>query len=382
MLLAGGICAMRTESQGLVMTETQSAAVHALLSPLLRALELLAFIARHLHPPDISNLMASIGAPEEALRSATAGQPAWPETLSGIAGALEAASAAALQAFGGLRAALGDGGGDMRATYRALRLLPQGLEALYPLAGILPPVNQFFLDPSLRSDRALQQLLLRAPIRDTTGVMHVGGDERGGFWLYVPEHYTPDRPWPLVAALHGGSGTGRQFLWSWLRDARSRGAILAAPTSAQTTWALLGPDPDTPNLLGMLDFIRARWNVDPMRLLLTGMSDGGTFAYVSGLAAHSPFTHLAPVSAAFHPLLAQMADPERLRGLPIHIIHGALDWMFPVELAHQAQHALASAGAAVTLREVDDLSHAYPRELNGAILSWLAATATPAPSTP
>ncbi len=119
-----------------------------------------------------------------------------------------------------------------------------------------------------------------------------------------------------------------------------------------------------------------------MRLLLTGMSDGGTFAYVSGLAARSPFTHLAPVSAAFHPLLAPMADPERLRGLPIHIIHGALDWMFPVELAHQAQHALASAGAAVTLREVDDLSHAYPRELNGAILSWLAATATPAPSTP
>ena len=382
MLLAAGICTMRTESPGLVMTETQSAAVQALLSPLLRALELLAFIARHLHPPDISNLMASIGAPEEALKSATTGQPAWPETLSGLAGALEAASAAALQAFAGLRAALGDGGGDLRATHRALRLLPKGLEALYPLAGILPPVNQFFLDPSLRSDQALQQRLLRAPIRDTTGVMHVGGGERGGFWLYVPEHYTPDRPWPLVAALHGGSGSGRQFLWSWLRDARSRGAILAAPTSAQTTWALGGPDPDTPNLLGMLDFIRASWNVDPMRLLLTGMSDGGTFAYVSGLAAHSPFTHLAPVSAAFHPLLAQMADPERLRGLPIHIIHGALDWMFPVELARQAQHALASAGAAVTLREVDDLSHAYPRELNGVILSWLAATATPAPSTP
>src|SRR6185437_7900644 len=225
--------------------ETQSAAVHALLSPLLRAFEMLAFIARHLHPPDIGNLMASIGAPEAAGRTATARQPAWPETLSSIAGALEAASAAALQAFAGLRAALGDGG-DMRATYRALRLLPKGLEALYPLASILPPVNQFFLDPSLRSDQALQRLLLQAPVRDTTGVLHVGDDERGGFWLYVPEHYTPDRPWPLVAA----------------------------PTSAQTTWALLGPDPDTPNLVGMLDFIRARWNVDPTRLLLTGMSDG------------------------------------------------------------------------------------------------------------
>ena len=54
---------------------------------------------------------------------------------------------------------------------------------------------------------------------------------RGGFSLYVPEYYTPDRAWPLVMALHGGSGNGRGFLWSWLRDARSLGAILVAPTA-------------------------------------------------------------------------------------------------------------------------------------------------------
>ena len=130
-----------------------------------------------------------------------------------------------------------------------------------------------------------------------------GDGERGGFWLYVPEHYSPDRAWPLVMALHGGSGTGRQFLWSWLRDARSRGAILVAPTSVQGTWALTGTDVDTPNLVRILDFVRSEWTVDPARLLLTGMSDGGTFTYVSGLEAGSPFTHLAPVSAAFHPLL-------------------------------------------------------------------------------
>ena len=184
----------------------------------------------------------------------------------------------------------------------------------------------------------------------------------------------PDRAWPLVMALHGGSGTGRTFLWSWLRDARSRGAILAAPTSVEGTWALMGPDADTPNIARILQFIRSRWNVDAARLLLTGMSDGGTFTYVSGLEAGSPFTHLAPVSAAFHPMLAQMADADRTRGLPIHITHGALDWMFPIELARQAHVALSRAGALVTYREVDDLSHCYPRELNATLLSWLEAT--------
>ncbi len=106
------------------------------------------------------------------------------------------------------------------------------------------------------------------------------------------------------------------------------------------------------------------------------MSDGGTFTYVSGLEAGSTFTHLAPVSAAFHPMLAQMADARRARGLPIHIIHGALDWMFPVELARQAHRSFAKAGANVTYREIEDLSHTYPREINAPVLEWLRDTAT------
>jgi phospholipase/carboxylesterase len=172
-------------------------------------------------------------------------------------------------------------------------------------------------------------------------------------------------------ALHGGSGNGRGFLWSWLRDTRSHGAILVAPTAVGNTWALLGDDIDTPNLFRILDSVRSRWNVDGQKMLLTGMSDGGTFCYVSGLESASPFTHLAPVSATFHPLMAEMADADRLRGLPIHLVHGRLDWMFPVQVARQTHRLLSAAGADVTYREIDDLSHTYPREMNAPILAWL-----------
>jgi phospholipase/carboxylesterase len=347
----------------------------ALLTPLLRALEMLKFIARHLHPPDFEELMGSIGAPDEELKSAKRKQARGPGRPSEISSALDRATDAALESFSGLREALKEEG-DIRRVYRALRLLPKSLEEIYPLAGVLPPVNRFFLDPALRSEEALQQPFLGAPGRDNTGVMQFGERERGGFWLYVPENYSSERAWPLVMALHGGSGTGRLFLWSWLRDARSRGAILVAPTSVGSTWALMGADADCPNLGRILESICARWNVDPARVLLTGMSDGGTFSYVCGLESGSPFTHLAPVSAAFHPLLAQMADADRTRGLPIHIIHGSLDWMFPVELARQAHRALSKAGAAVTYREVADLSHTYPRELNRTLLEWMDATPT------
>src|SRR5205085_9040839 len=193
----------------------------------------------------------------------------------------------------------------------------------------------------------------------------------GGYSMFVPEYYMPDRRWPLVMALHGGSGNGRGFLWSWLREARSLGAILIAPTATGPTWALMGDDTDSPNLCRILEETRTRWNVDPARMLMTGMSDGGTFCYVSGLDAASPFTHLAPVSATFHPLMAEMADAQRLQGLPIHIVHGKLDWMFPVQVARQTQQALSAAGANVTYRELDDLSHTYPREMNAAMLGWM-----------
>ena len=218
---------------------------------------------------------------------------------------------------------------------------------------------------------------LAEPAKENTGIIHDHNEpgSRGGFSLYVPEYYTPDRAWPLVMALHGGSGNGRGFLWSWLRDARSFGAILVAPTAtggaSKTTWALMGEDTDTPNLARILDLVRARWNVDPTKMLLTGMSDGGTFCYVSGLESASPFTHLAPVASTFHPLMAEMADAERLRGLPVYLVHGRLDWMFPVQVARQTHELLSAAGADVTYREIDDLSHCYPREINAEILNWL-----------
>ena len=353
------------------MSEAVVDDIVAVLPPLLQSLEALSFVARHLNPPDFDRVMQAAGMPDQALQSVRERITGWPEEFSGIRIPLETASDAALAAFGGLRM-VRSGHGDIGAVFKALRYAPRAQEALYPLAAKLPPVSNFFVEPALREDAALLARLA-APASDNSGIIHDHNEpgSRGGYSLYVPEYYTPDREWPLVMALHGGSGNGRNFLWSWLRDARSFGAILVAPTATGSTWALMGDDTDTPNLVRILDSVRARWNIDSKKMLMTGMSDGGTFCYVSGLDGASPFTHLAPVSATFHPLMAEIADADRLRGLPIHIVHGRLDWMFPVQVARQTQQALSAAGAEVAYRELDDLSHTYPREMNAAILQWL-----------
>ena len=120
-----------------------------------------------------------------------------------------------------------------------------------------------------------------------------------------------------------------------------------------------------------MDYAKTHWNVDSEKVLLSGMSDGGTFSYVAGLQDQVPFTHLAPCSASFHPMLIEAASPERLMALPIYLIHGALDWMFPVDVARTAQQALQAAGAAVVYAEVEDLSHTYPEEYSAKLLDWL-----------
>jgi phospholipase/carboxylesterase len=356
------------------MSEAVVDDIVAVLPPLLQSLEALAFVARHLNPPDFERVMETVGAPEGELQAVRARLGEWPEQFAEVRAALVTASDAALAAFGGLRA-VQHGHGDLVAVFRALRYAPRAHEALYPLAEKFPPVSDFFLDPTLRDDDALKARLT-APRSESGGIIHDynGPSSRGGFSLYVPEYYAADRAWPLVMALHGGSGNGRNFLWSWLRDARSLGAILIAPTATGPTWALMGEDADTPNLLRILHQVQGRWNIDSRRLLLTGMSDGGTFCYVTGLDGASPFTHLAPVSATFHPLMAEMADAERLRGLPIFLVHGRLDWMFPVQVARHTREALSAAGADVSYHEIDDLSHCYPREINAQMLRWLNGT--------
>jgi phospholipase/carboxylesterase len=353
------------------MSEAVVDDIVAVLPPLLQSLEALGFIARHLNPPQFDAVMQAAGTPDQDLQAVRSRLAGWPEEFAAIRTSLDTASDAALAAFAGLRA-VQHGNGDLIAVFRALRHAPRAQEALYPLTAKLPPVNGFFVDPPLREDAGLLARLAE-PAGENTGIIHDHNEpgSRGGFSLYVPEYYSPDRAWPLVMALHGGSGNGRGFLWSWLRDARSHGAILVAPTATGSTWALMGDDTDTPNLARILDSVQARWNIDPKSVLLTGMSDGGTFCYVSGLEGASPFTHLAPVAATFHPLMAEMADAERLRGLPIHIVHGRLDWMFPVQVARQTRELLSAAGADVTYRELDDLSHTYPREINAEILRWL-----------
>ncbi|HTE38234.1 MAG TPA: phospholipase [Reyranella sp.] len=349
-------------------------AIARLAPAILRALHAMEFTSRHVAPTTLPQLIDALAKRDSDLGPALAASRAlaWAERLGPVRDCLERAAEAAGEGIAGLLAA-GDAPQPMLAAYRALRSYARAAEALYPMAAHLRPVSQFFLEPPTRDDAVLAEKLAAVdPVREEVGVMHVGGPPgtRGAFSLYVPEYYDAARAWPLVVAMHGGSGNGGAFLWSWLREARTRGFIVIAPTATGSTWSLMEPEEDGSNIDRMVAEVAGRWNIDGARRLLTGMSDGGTFTYVLGLRGDCNFTHLAPIAASFHPMLMGFADADRVRGLPVHIVHGARDWMFPPEMAQNAKRALQQAGAAVVYREIADLSHTYPRDENAVILDW------------
>jgi len=354
-------------------------AIDELLAPLLITLERMMWVQRHLHPQLAGQLAdqleppaEGIAAPLQALEDAT-----WPEnlvfmrerlldvghrTLDMVKGFVEAARTSA----------------DPLDLYRAVRRFARVQETLYPLAPAFDPVSRWFLEPALRGNDDLVARLRVGALRDDgveVGVLHADNEReaRGGFSLYVPEAWDGQASMPLVVALHGGSGHGRDFLWSWLREARGRNVLVLSPTAQDRTWSIMGgADVDADRLRETIESVGTRYPVDRARVLLTGMSDGATYALLLGLRSGPPFTHLAPACGVLHPLLFA-GGLDRAQDFPIYLIHGALDWMFPVYTARMGRDALLSAGARLVYREIEDLSHTYPRDENPRILEWLVS---------
>lgn len=323
---------------------------------------------RALHPPrlralrvETAQLLAPLADGAAALRETPA-----PEELHRFCAALANAAATIERA---VRLFTEDGPPTevVPRMLDAMRAHCRAQEALYPLRVVVPLLGRYFAESALH-ERLGE--LDPSPLEGVRTGLHrargPGGEERGAFTLYVPERYDGRRALPLVVALHGGHGAGGDFVWTWLREARSRQFLLLAPTARGSTWSLEHPDVDRTNIERMVQFVGERWNVDPARVLLTGLSDGATFTLLAGLRRDSPFTALAPVAGVLVPSI----EREAARGRRIYLVHGALDWMFPVALARMAREQLAAAGAAVTYRELPDLSHTYPREENDGILRW------------
>jgi phospholipase/carboxylesterase len=256
------------------------------------------------------------------------------------------------------------------AYFQSRRAFSVGKYLLYSLRGQLPTLQQYWILPE-----ALPRLTeLETPVAGVTagtGVMHrPATDAHGEYSLYVPENYDPSRRWPLIIALHGGHGRGDDYLLTWLRPAKSEGYIVLSPKSLGNTWSLQQPGIDIRSILSIVEELLDEYAIDTGRLFATGLSDGGTFSYAIGLSCPNLFAGIAPIAGAG--MFVSLFDLAPSKALPIFIVHGAKDFIFPVSTA-QAAYTLFTQNefANVTYKELPDWGHAYTYSINETlVLPW------------
>jgi phospholipase/carboxylesterase len=121
---------------------------------------------------------------------------------------------------------------------------------------------------------------------------------------------------------------------------------------------------DTDSVLRMLDEVAQEYSIDPARIYLTGLSDGGIFTYILGLEHSQLFRGLAPIAGVLHPAVDPMLRKGRGRDTPMLVIHGVHDFIFPVAFTRQTSKLLSDLGYQLTYEELPEWGHAYPYSIN------------------
>jgi len=188
--------------------------------------------------------------------------------------------------------------------------------------------------------------------------------------LSIPLTYHPSKGYGLVVCLHGAGFTGDEYLERW--QARlGDDYLLACPTYPSGAWFTRHAED---LVLATIQSARRRYHVDPDRIFLTGMSNGGIGAWLIGMH-HAPlFAGIAPMASGLDDVL--MPFLANLRDTPIYMIHGAKDQVMPVELSRSISRELGALGYPHVYREhlrehPVAGGHYFPKEELPDLVKWL-----------
>jgi phospholipase/carboxylesterase len=178
--------------------------------------------------------------------------------------------------------------------------------------------------------------------------------------LYVPRGYHPEKPLPLVLALHGATGSSKGPVRNFGPLADELGLALVVPDSRGRTWdaILLGEfGPDRDFIDSALEAAWSRVLVDPRRVGVAGFSDGATYALALGRANGDLFSGAAAFSPGFLISVDAVGRP------PVFISHGTHDSILPIdECSRRIVPELRRLGYPVTYREFDG-DHTVPQDM-------------------
>lgn len=166
-------------------------------------------------------------------------------------------------------------------------------------------------------------------------------------------------PVPLVIVLHGAGSTPARTLPIMQSEAERRGFAVLVPKSVDYTWDIIrgGFGPDIGALDRALSLVYDHLAIDPGRVVLSGFSDGASYALSLGLINGDLFSHILAFSPGF-------VVPGRRHGRPtVFISHGVADTVLPIErCSRRIVPVLQRDGYDVRYREFDG-GHDVPADV-------------------
>lgn len=191
-------------------------------------------------------------------------------------------------------------------------------------------------------------------------------DERDAV-LRVPPNAGAN-PLPLLVLFHGASSSGEIQLHRISAACDAAGLAVLAPSSRGGTWDAIrgtfGPD------VAFLNRALARTfelvNIDPRRVIVSGFSDGATYALSLGMINGDYFSKIVAFSPGFY------VDGEPHGKAPIYISHGTEDPILPIDrCSRRFVPILKQRGYDVTFREFAGVHEITPAVAKEA-LEWAA----------
>ena len=199
--------------------------------------------------------------------------------------------------------------------------------------------------------------------------------------LSIPSSYQPKNDYGLVVCLHGAGFTGEAYLERW-QVRLGKDYVLACPTVPTGAWFTRGAEE---LVLATIHSVQRRYHINPDRIFLTGMSNGGIGTWVIGMHDAPMFAGLAPMASGLDNVLVPFL--ANLRSTPIYIIHGSKDEVMPVELSRSITKELTRLGYPYVYREHDREhpvagGHFFPKEELPELVTWFnAQRRNPLPTT-
>jgi hypothetical protein len=240
------------------------------------------------------------------------------------------------------------------------------------------------------------------PAHAPRGVQTLSRRTEAGDFPYtidVPATYDPARKYQVRVQLHGGvmrPGPAARGDGSIGALAGSEQIYVLPQSWADAQWWTPAQDENVP---AILDRVKRTYNVDENRVVLSGVSDGGTAAFYVAMRDTTPYASFLPLNGFI--LVLRNRDlnvrgalfPHNLTNKPFFVVNGGQDPLYPASRVAPLLTQFAAGGLQVVYRPQPEAAHntawwptvkddferfvrEHPRQPHPARLTWQTDSTT------